>query len=247
MKKYLLVIIISYLLLACSFKNKEHTFDEFEYAFSLDLEPMGTFFWDEFINFESQYGLVADESKLLGRWCNITPAPSYISFIFFPNKLFLLQLAYKNFLVSGNEKKFYGNLVGTWEIDNGVVCIMIFAVIIVDTMREYLNNKEIFVVDQTYSVKLIKIDDIDERGFTKRPISDSILSKELERKVTVIEPNKSNNLYVRNVYTMDVVPEFKKNYGYFSIVPDMAHENLSGLDVATSPVLIEKYIFSLWP
>jgi hypothetical protein len=34
---------------------------------------------------------------------------------------------------------------------------------------------------------------------------------------------------------------------YFSIVPDLAEADLTGLDVAQSSELIKKYIWDLWP
>jgi hypothetical protein len=37
-----------------------------------------------------------------------------------------------------------------------------------------------------------------------------------------------------------------KDYEYFCIIFDFAYENLTGLEVAISRELIEKYIFPLW-
>jgi len=146
-------------------------------------------------------------------------------------------------------KKNFNKALGTWEIINDVVRITIYAIITEDRALEHPNNKGVFLVEHPYSIDFINIDDIDERGFTKRPINDTILSKELQRKVTIKERNKTNNLYVRNVYSIDVITDSgrpEKNYGYFRIVPEMAREKLSGLDVATNLELIRKYIPDWW-
>jgi len=68
--------------------------------------------------------------------------------------------------------------------------------------------------------------------------------------VLINEPNMTNNLYVRNVYRIDIITDSgqpEKNYGYFNIVREMAKENLSGFNIAANGALIEKYIFGLWP
>jgi len=84
MRKYLLVVSISLLCLACdSQKNKVHTFDEFKDVFNVDLIPIGTYFWDEFRDIEPQY-----------------------YYTFFPNKFFILSFDFKNYEIIDAEKKF---------------------------------------------------------------------------------------------------------------------------------------------
>jgi len=253
MRKYLLVVFLSLLCLACdSQKNKVHTFDEFKDAFNFDLLSIGTYFWDEFSDIEPQYALTENESKLLGSWlsANLLVETSNISYVFFPNKLFILYFDYNKFRIIDSEKKYFEKAVGTWEIINGVVRITIYAIITKDEKLEYPNNKGVFFVEHPYTIDFINIDDIDERGFTKRPINDTILSKELEREVVIKEKNKTNNLYVRNVYIILVITDSgkpEKDYSYFNIVPEMARENISGYEVATDAGLIKRFIFGLWP
>ena len=230
-----------------------YTFEEFntEFKDSIKLYDMsiGTWFWDEFGDLESQYGLKRDESKLLGEWVNVTliTGPYYNSYNFFPNKLFLLKFKFENFQVVDAEKVYFDKAVGTWEIAGDIVRITIYAVVTVDRTKEYPNNKGVFFVDRPYSFDFINIENIDERGFTEQPVNGNVLSAELERKVSIKEANKTNNLYVRNVYIISYISGVVKDYGYFRIVPEMARENISGHEIATDAGLIKRYIFGLWP
>lgn len=257
MKKYWTIVVILLLLLACvSCKNRAYTLDElkdeFKEVFDDNEIIIGTWFWDEFKDIEPQYGLTVNESKLLGRWLNVSYKTNqvYNDYTFYPNELFVLDFNYANYQIIDAEKIYFYKALGTWKIVDGVVRITIYAIVTVDRALEHPNNKGQFFVDRPYAIGFIKIDDIDERGFTKRPIDDTILSKELKRKVIIKEMNKTNNLYVRNVYMNNLLNydpgKQNKIYSYFSIVPEMAQENLSGLDVAMNPELIRKYIFGLW-
>jgi hypothetical protein len=72
---------------------KKYTFEEFKTEFNgvndWDM-PIGTWFWDEFGDLEAQYGLNKDESKLLGRWMNVTFTTSlYYHYSVLPQQAFL--------------------------------------------------------------------------------------------------------------------------------------------------------------
>jgi hypothetical protein len=251
MRKQLLIVFLTFFWVACNIKEKEYTIDDFVRVFNVDLMPMGTYFWDEFSVMEVRYDLTGNESKLIGRWYNadFLTGLAYNSYTFFPNKLFILKFYFQNYQVIDTEETYFNKALGTWELVDGVVRIMIYTIITVDYTLDYPNNKGVFFVESPYSIDFIKIEDIDERGFTKRPINDAILSKELRQKVTIRERNKTNDLYVRNVYTIDVITDsgnLEKNYGYFSIVPELAQKNISGLDVVTNPELIRKHIPDWW-
>jgi len=253
MRTYLLVVFLSLLCLGCDSSKKKYTFEEFKTefsdAFSISEIPIGTYFWDEFGDLEAQYGLNKDESKLLGEWKNVTFTDlSYNYYIFFPNKLFLLKFKFENFRIINAEKEYFNKAVGTWEIINGVVRITIYAIITEDETLEFPNNKGMFFMERPYSFNFIQIEDIDERGFTVRPINNAIMSaEELRRKVRIAKPNRTNNLYVRNLYCIDFLGGGGKDYGYFRIVPEMARENISGYKIATDAGLIKRFIFGLWP
>jgi len=247
--KEIFIALLILLCLACTSKEENvHTFDEFKDAFNVDLIQnqiqIGTCFWDEFGDMESQYGFAGNESKLFGKWYNMTfkGGPIYNYYTFFPNKLFIVSFNYKNIQVIDAKNLHLNKALGTWEIIDGIVKFTIYAIMTIDDEKSHPYNKDIFYVEHPYTIDFINIDDIDERGFTQRPINDMILSNELQKMVTIKNPNITNNLYVRNVYTINVVPEYKKNYGYFQYFPEMARENHSGLDIVMNPELIKKYI-----
>jgi len=176
--------------------------------------------------------------------------PYYFTYNFFPNKFFISSIGFGFFQVNNEEKTYLDKVLGTWEIVDGVVRITIYAIITHDETLRYPYNKSVFLVEKPYSIDFINIDDIDEQGFTRRPVNNNtILSKELLRKVTVLKQNETNNLYVRNVYTIDYMTNSgnpEKNYNYFRIVPKLARDNISGLELATSLELISKYIPNWW-
>jgi hypothetical protein len=247
MNKLLLIVFFLLLCLACESKEKTVLiFNEYRASINEDLAPIGTYFWDEFSGIEVQYGLTKRESRLLGKWNNMAlDGGGYNYYTFFPNKFFLIKFKFENFQVIDAEKMYFNKALGTWEIIDSIVKITIYAIITEDKTRKHPYNKDVLYVERPYTVDFINIDDIDERGFTKRPINDTILSDELKKMVTIKEPNKTNNLYVRNVYTIDVIRDIgepEKNYGYFRYFPEMARENLSGLDIVMNPELIKKYI-----
>jgi len=232
-----------------------YTFDRFKedfyYTYEYALVPIGTYFWDEFEDFKMQYTLTEDESKLLGEWINVTFMTEnyYNTYIFYPNKLFLLPFKFGNYYIIGNNELFFYNALGTWEIVNGIVQITIYAIITRDYEGDnpypYPFKENVIFVDQPYTIDFINIDDIGKEGFTKRPINDAILSDELKQMVNIKKPNRTNNMYVRSVYTIDVIPTENKNYHFFQHFPEMAKENYSGLDIVTNKELIEKYIYKL--
>jgi len=208
--------------------------------------PMGTYFWDEFSEYEAQYKLTDNESKLLGTWMNtaMNTNPYYRSYAFFPNKLFVLRFKYENYIFIDNENRSLFRAVGTWEIADGVVKITVYSMEIEDEEKPYPNNKDIVLIEHPYTFDFIKIDNIDVQGYTKKPAYDKILSEELQRQINEKVPNTTNNLYLRNVYTFDFIPVTKKNYNYFTCFPEMAREKYAGFEIATNPELIRKYILN---
>ncbi|MDR1840027.1 MAG: hypothetical protein LBQ93_10650 [Treponema sp.] len=296
MKKYLLIVFLLLLCLACESKQKDnaitvnqneeskeavniydvpldkafedeaiiyepkesdiYTFDrlkqEFKETFDNFLLPVGIYFWDEFEDLETQYGLTEDESKLLGQWLNVTYSMDNNNYYYFyPNKLFLIKFKSGNYHISGNLYLYHA--VGTWDIVSGIVRFTVYAFILQEASGNYLpyskESKSVFFVWRPYTVDFINIDDIGEEGFTKWPINDTVFSNDLQGMVRIKEPNMSNNLYVRTVYSIHWITNSgkpEKAYRYFDIVREMAQENLSGLDIVTNRELIEKYIFNLW-
>jgi hypothetical protein len=217
------------------------------YDFYKDEIPMGTYFWDEFGEYEGQYSLTDNESKLLGRWVNtaMNTGKYYRYYTFFPNKFCVISIKSDNYIFVGNEKKSLDRTVGTWEIADNMVKITIYSMEIKDKEKPSPNNKDIVLLDRPYTVDFINIDDIDARGYTKKSAYDWFLSEELQRQVKVRIPNKTKNLYLRNIYTIDFIPVTKKNYGYFAYFSEMAEKRHTGLEIAVNPELIRKY-FPYW-
>jgi len=206
--------------------------------------PMGTYFWDEFSEYEEQYNLTDNESKLLGGWTNTTmnTNPYYRKYFFFPNKLCVSMLISGNYIFISNENKSLNRMIGTWEIVDGMVKMTIYSIEIEDKEKPYPDNKDIVLLERPYTVDFIKIDDIGVQGYTKKPVYDRILSEELQRQVRAKIPNTTKNLYLRNVYSIDIIPVTRKDYNYFTNFPEMAKEGHTGLEIATNPELIMKYI-----
>jgi hypothetical protein len=227
---------------------------EFKEAFDIIENPIGTYFWDEFEDLETQYGLTEEESKLLGEWLNVTyNRDNNNYYYFYPNKLFLINFKSRNYQYLSGRNLYFYHAVGTWDIVSGIVQFTVYAFIIQEASEKYLpyskESKSVFFVELPYIVDFINIDDIGEEGFTKRPINDTLFSNELQRIVRIKEPNMSNKLYVRNVYSIAWITNSgrpEKDYRYFNIVREMTQENLSGLDIVTNGELIERYIFNLW-
>lgn len=206
--------------------------------------PMGTYFWDEFSEYEVQYNLTDNESKLLGRWVNtaMNTNPYHRNYIFFPNKLFVLLFTLENYIFIDNENKSLYRAIGTWEITDGMVKVTVYSMEIEDEEKSSPNNKDIVLIERPYTFDFIKIDDIAVQGYTKKPVYDKILSEELQRQVKVKVPNTTNNLYLRNVYLIYDIPVIRKNHYYFTYFPEMAKEKHTGFEIATNPELIRKYI-----
>jgi len=206
--------------------------------------PMGTYFWDEFSEYEAQYNLTNNESKLLGTWMNtaMNTNPYYHSYTFFPNKFCILSFLSGIYIFINNENRSLFRMIGTWEIADGMVKMTIHSIEVEDKEKPYPNNKDIVLLERPYIVDFIKIDDIAAQGYTKKPAYDKILSEELQRQIRVKTPNTTKNLYLRNVYSIDFIPVTRKNYNYFTYFPEMAKEGRTGLEIATNPELIMKYI-----
>jgi hypothetical protein len=239
-------------------KKKETTFRELllsdniltsdeeirDYDFYKEDNPMGTYFWDEFSEYEGQYNLTDNESKLLGAWRNtaMNTNPYYRSYIFFPNKFCVLRIKSDNYIFIDHENKSLYRAAGTWEVADNMVKITIYSIVIEDREKSYPNNKDIVLIERPYTVDFINIYDIDVEGYTKKPAFDRILSEELQKQVKVKVPNRTKNLYLRNVYSIDNIPVTRKNYRYFTYFPEMAEEKHTGLEIAVNSELIRKYI-----
>jgi hypothetical protein len=155
-----------------------------------------------------------------------------------------------NYKIKDVNEIYFAKALGLWEIKDSKINVKIYVIITENSsITDIVASKDLFFVEP-YEIDVININDIDTIGYTRRPINADILSGELKKMVEIKEPNKTSNRMVRNIYTMDYITSTgrpEKNYRYFSIVPELARENISGLDLVSSPGLIRKYIFGLWP
>jgi hypothetical protein len=109
-------------------------------------------------------------------------------------------------------------------------------------------NLEYFSITP-YEVELININDVDPGGYTRKPFNRFILPAELRSQINIPSRAKKRVIMVRTIYSIHVITNSgrpEKNYGYLSIVPEMAAENLSGLDIVSDPVLVEKFFSGLF-
>jgi hypothetical protein len=252
MKKLFILVSLGLLWAACgSGREVSYTLEELKKAAESD--STGAWFWDEFPDLEERYDLSPQESALLGDWCYNFEDSTHIiyhGYYFFPNKLFILNFGPQNYKIKNSDTIFLNKAVGTWEVINNRVSIKIYTIITRnDAISDYRSNKELFEIEP-YEIDFIDINDIDPIGYTKRPINKEVLSGELKRLVDINREKKVYDILVRDIYSWDFITRSglpEKNYGYLKITPEMAERNLSGLDVATNPELIEELIFGLWP
>jgi hypothetical protein len=96
-----------------------------------------------------------------------------------------------------------------------------------------------------YEVELININDVDPGGYTRKPFNPYILPEELRSQIIIPSEARKKVVMVRSIYNIGVITRSgrpEKNYRYLSIAPEMAAENLSGLDIVTDPALMEKFV-----
>jgi len=96
-----------------------------------------------------------------------------------------------------------------------------------------------------YKFDLINVKYLDPAGYTKKPFMHLVLPREIRRQIVVPEKyrreiHRARSLYAIHFITNSGKPE--KHYGFFRWVPEMAENKLSGLDIATNPDLLYKYL-----
>lgn len=222
------ILIIS--LLSCS-AEKTYTLEQLQ-SFTHPLNPLGTYFWDEFGSLEEQYVLSREESMILGSW-NGFEEKSIGSFRFFPNKLFIAGIREHKYI--NQPQKYLGRLIGTWSINDGVLNVKVIG-------NLHWEEGYIYTICQPTDTQLIKISDIDPIGYTKKPIAiieiPEDIIKQLDPKTMRYKPVRM----ARSLYSIN--PLSKENsvsYGYFKYVEEMAQRNLTGEQIANSPELVNEF------
>jgi hypothetical protein len=239
-KKFVLVVVLVSLISCGETGGKDYTYEELQQGTD-EFNPLGTHFWEEFGDLKDKYNLTDTESKMLGAWSGLEKNIAR-SFYFYPNGLFMVGFGthkYKN-----KENRYLAEGYGIWEVRNDKLVVTMYRFQSSSRRTETSGrNLEYFSVTP-YEAELININDVDPDGYTRKPFKYFILPAELRSKIDVPSDVREKTVMVRSIYSILVITNSrwpKKDYGYLSIVPEMAAENLSGLDIVTNPALVEKF------
>jgi hypothetical protein len=232
-------------MVSCAQNTRVFTKSELQEFFLYDLStPVGVYFWDEFGQYRDQYNLSDEESMLLGRWYIYGVGTYY----FFPNHLFVFHdfgIEFKD-----DPARILEGVLGTWSIRGNTVYVRIFGVDI-STGREtgYFDNAakhEYFMVDP-YDLKMIDIREIHPNGYAKKFFKDIEVPESLRGQLIsngLPEPaQKRNDDIPEGVCAIKFLyePGLHTLYGFFRLVPLMAENNVSGMDIVTNPTLVDEY------
>jgi hypothetical protein len=95
-----------------------------------------------------------------------------------------------------------------------------------------------------YEFNVVNIHDIEAIGYSRIPFEDLIFPNEIEDQV-VLPARYYNNVhmgrFLYSIYLFTYSGKPENHYSYFAYVPEMAENNLSGLEIATNPELALKY------
>lgn len=229
-KNILLGIILIVVIFSCS-AEKTYTYEQLQ-SFTDPLNPLGTYFWDEFEDLEEKYMLSDEESMILGAW-NGFEKQSAAMYYFFPNKLFFASFRDHTYL--GNPRKYFGDLIGIWSIRDGVL--------VVQVITNHLYEGEFFYkAISPYVSDVIRISDIDPIGYTRKPMAIIAIPEDIRKQLNPKTMKYKSVRMARSLYSIN--PLSKENsvsYGYFKHVEEMARRNLTGEQIANSPELVNEF------
>lgn len=248
MKKGLFLLSTAFLvLLSCGISCKRnYTYEELQ-RYTDELTPLGTHFWDEFGYLRDTYGLTDSESKVLGEWNGFQKRVGW-TFIFYPNRLFVVLFGVHKYKTEENMYLHQG--YGIWELRGNALVVTMYKFRKTFSPPEGDRESEIseYFDITPYEAPVININDIDSGGYTRKPFERFVLPDELRPQIHIPPEAKKKAVMVRSIYNIHVITNSgkpEKSYGYLKVVPDMAADNVSGLDVATSTDLAKKYFENL--
>ena len=209
--------------------EKTYTYEQLQ-KFTDVLNPLGTYFWDEFPELKAKYNLSNEESMILGAWSGLEQ-PSVATYWFFPNKLFymLREVYYPH-----GKKKYMGALIGIWFINNGILNVKIIG-------NLYWEKESIYKFCEPTESQLINVEGIDPIGYTKTPMALATIPENIRKQLSKKTFKQKPVRMARSLVSYNPLKEGDFSYGYFKYVEEMARENLSGEEIANSPELVHRF------
>jgi hypothetical protein len=241
MKSKLLYSFCVVLLLSCGNGENEDTITyEGLQKFTDELNPLGTYFWDEFGQYQNLYNLQKKEAEILGRWFGLEKPRA--GFCFYPNRLFVAsigKLEYKD-----DDTKYLKRGLGIWYLRNDTLVVKIFGFDQVTRGKDITDEQHDYLMVTPYEVKLTDIKYIHSVGYTRKSFNEFTIPGKLRKQIKNPVKLKNTGLMVRDLYSIFVITDSggpEKYYGLFEYVPEMAESGLTGLDIVTNPDLVHKY------
>ena len=218
--------------------EKTYTYEQLQ-KFTDVLNPLGTYFWDEFPELKAKYNLSNEESMILGRWDGFEAWDEWgvtisgCSYEFFPNRLAVANVSGHRF--KDNADICLGSLIGTWDIEDNILKMTVFSYFTAGgAARQYIRCNH-------YSFSIINILDIDPIGYTKKPMALITIPDALKEKLKSKTMRYKSVRMARSLVSYNPLKEGDVSYGYFKYVEEMARENLSGEQIANSPELVYRF------
>ncbi|MDR2020996.1 MAG: hypothetical protein LBQ14_09555 [Treponema sp.] len=256
MKKVWALPALVLLLVSCARTTKVFTREELrEFAWDI-MNPAGIYFWDEFGQYRDQYKLSDEESEILGEWTFLHEGVFY----FFPNGLFLHRQSRPEY--KDDPTKRIEGALGIWSIRDQAVYARIFGFDVCTGRTEnFFDETGIheYVMVEPYEVKIINTGEIMPTGYARtffKPVEPpkSIREQLVIRRLSIAERIakikedreilKKGVGALRFLYRVHVITDTgkpEKAYNLFTLVPKMAEDNVSGLDIVTDPAMVEEY------
>jgi hypothetical protein len=251
LKRIGLLLAFAVFLVSCAQNTRVFTRRELQETMSDPAIVAGVYFWDEFGQYRDLYNLSEEESMLLGRWYTYGGGTYY----FFPNRLFVFCGPLRRF--KDDPARLLEGVLGTWSIKRNTVYVRIFGVD-VSTGKEasFFDTaaKHEYLMIDPYDQKIIDIREIHPNGYAKKFFNNDIeVPKSLKEKLIHNRPSelprkRSEGIpagigAVRYIYRS----ELNTSYGFLRLVPHMAEDNVSGMDIVTNPALFDEYFVQSLP
>ena len=218
--------------------EKTYTYEQLQ-KFTDVLNPLGTYFWDEFPELKAKYNLSNEESMILGAWSGLEQ-PSAATYWFFPNKLFY-RIGLEEYSLR-NKSKSMGVLIGIWFISDGILSVKIIG------HFAWEQGKKVYKFCKLTETQLIDISDVDFMGYTKKPMAIADIPEDIKKQLNPKTLKYKPVRMARSLVSYNPFKEGDVSYGYFKYVRELAKENLSGEQIANSPELVYRFCheFSLY-